>query len=206
MKPARAAYTTTTKGNDPMIRTRILLAALLGLAMGTASAAELPVGKAGARTGAPVKPERVVRTAPDPEYWLSVAGGLVQVDRNQVLSRGFGGYLGGEQLIAGVRARFTRGFGEVRHSRELGVLVGQRFGNDDNDRWRGWVAVGLGQYEFERRDPDSPEFHDGLNVPLELVASYHWKHVAMEYRAEANLNEERSQVMLGLGLQFGKFR
>ena len=183
----------------------LAIAALLGLAL-SAQAADLPVKPAVSAKKAAAAPggileERIVRQpVVGSQYWLSGMLGVLATDDGEMWSQGFGGYLQDGRLLGGVRARFNRGFGYVRHGRELGAMVGQPFGE------RSWYAVGLGRYEYDRRDPNNPERREVIGVPVEVVYAPSDKRFGLELRAEANINTAHPQVLVGLGARFGRLR
>lgn len=175
------------------------LATLLCISL-SVRAADLPV-KPLATKKKPVAVAPVEQAIPQgSQYWLSGAFGALTADDGEMSSRGFGAYRLDDGLLVGARARFNRGFRGVRHGRELGLMLGQPIGS------RSWYAVGLGRYEFERRDPNNPERREVIGLPMELVVAPGWSRFGIELRAEANLNTAHPQLMLGVGARFGRLR
>lgn len=134
------------------------------------------------------------------EYWLSGAVGILRTDDGEMWSQGFGGYVLGDGMLVGARARFNRGFSYVRHGRELGLMLGQPIGR------KSWYAVGLGRYEYDRRDPNNPQRHEVISLPMEVVYAPGWSRFGFELRAEANINSAHPQLMLGIGARLGRLR
>ena len=184
----------------------LAFATLLCLAL-SAGAADLPVKpiapkkKPAAAAGGALAQERVLRpVSAEPTYWLSAAAGMLTTDDGAMASRGFGGYVSNDRMLGGVRARYNRGLRGVRHGRELGVMIGQPLTD------RAWYAIGISRYEYERRDPGNPERREVIGMPVEIVGAPGWSRFGLELRAEANINSAHPQLMLGLGLRFGRLR
>lgn len=184
----------------------LAFAALLCLAL-SAGAADLPVKpvapkkKPVATASGGAAQERILRPlSAEPRYWFSAAAGVLTTDDGEMWSQGFGGYVSNDRMLGGVRARFNRGFGYVRHGRELGLMIGQPLTD------RVWYAMGISRYEYERRDPNNPERREVIGMPIEIVGAPGWSKFGLELRAEANINSAHPQLLLGIGARFGRLR
>ncbi|MDP3856245.1 MAG: hypothetical protein Q8Q73_00640 [Stagnimonas sp.] len=184
----------------------IVAALVTGLLAGPLWAAELktvPVQKLPAGKPAAAASSSKPVVSDQGGAWLSAMVGYADVDHSTLGVQGFGGYLRGQRGLIGVRARYSEGFHSLRHGRELGVLAGVPL----LSRGRAWAALGVSQFELERRSDSSgsaPEFHEAIGVPIELVFAPHWRHFGVELRAEANINSADSSFLFGVGLQLGK--
>lgn len=140
--------------------------------------------------------------ADGPNAWLSLTGGYATRGGADLASKGFGGYLGNDAALVGFRARYLEGFAGLRHGRELALLAGPRFGPHD----RFWVAAGVAQLEYERRDSAgaTTDLREGISLPIEFVWAPHGRHFGGELRAEASFSEHTPVYTLGGGFSFGK--
>lgn len=189
------------------VRTILLAAGVLaGTQPVAAFAAEpktvrtIPVQRLPAAKPRVAKPVPVVTEGPD--AWLSVTGGYVFRGDADLASKGFGGYLGNDAALVGFRARYMEGFSGLRHGRELALLAGPRFGPRD----RFWLAAGIAQLDYERRDSvgRTTDRREGISLPLELVWNPHGRHFGGELRFEASISEYTPVYTVGGGFSFGK--
>lgn len=174
----------------------LLLVSALAKAADVAQVDTIPVKPLSRKAAKPQAPP-----APDSRFWLSAMGGLGFADDSDLKVSGFGVYGAGEDVVVGLRARFSEGFGSVRHGRETALMVGRLIGS----RQRAWWALGISQLELERRGdrPDNTYRREVIGLPLEIVYAPHGKLLGLELRLEANVNSAYSQLTTGIGFSFG---
>ncbi len=175
--------------------------ASLGLSMAVPAVMAAPLASITVKPISPAPSKTKARPDPDPRFWLSAMAGLSVADHADLKTTGFGIYGAGDDLVVGIRARFSEGFGSVRHGRETALLVGGLIGS----RQRAWWALGFSSFELERRGdrPDNTYQRRVVGLPLEVVYAPHGKLLGAELRAEADLNSAYPQITLGLAFSLG---
>lgn len=173
-----------------------MVASVLAPAANAAPVPTIPVKTLPRKVAKPKAPP-----VPDSRFWLSAMGGLGFADDSDLKVSGFGLYGAGDDMVVGLRARFSEGFGGIRHGRETALMVGGLIGS----RQRAWWALGISSFELERRGdrPDNSYHREVIGLPIEIVYAPHGRFLGIELRAEANVNAAYPQFTTGIAFSLG---